>query len=132
MAHDLHTEERRLLSTLTELESAHHHYQIKIDEVTADIDAHKQDLNGIRDELLDEFLTEHLSPLMISYVIKTDLTNQIVLDLSPIVGGELEYDKMQVAMGWPDMDNVPLFYVFSYLGKGVPWSTNETAFYEVE
>lgn len=131
MAHDLHTRERDLLASLTELESEASRHRIAIQVLDARILSAKLELNGVREDILDEFLSEYLSSRLIAYEIKVSENSEILLNLTPVNGGELEFDKIKNTMNWHDMSNVPLFYVLSYLEKGIPWSTDSVLQYDI-
>jgi hypothetical protein len=128
---ELHKEERTLLASLTQLESEASFHTQQLQMLQEEIDAAKLALNGIRSELLDNFLFENLETQGITYVATTDDDGEILLNVSPIAGKELEYEKFKAGISWADMSAVPLFYVLAYLGKGVPWTTTETTLYNV-
>lgn len=132
MAHDLHTKERDLLASLTQLESEASSHSVELQILNSKILSIKADLNGIRHELLDEFLAEHLTSRLIAYEIKVLPEEGTLLNITPIVGGELEYDKLKSQINWHDMSNIPLFHILSYLEQGIPWSDGNTYQYNIE
>ena len=125
MSEELQNTERDLLLALTETEAEARIHRTQLETLEEEIAAIKQDLNGIREELLEEFLDTHLSPLLITWVIKSSDNGEITLDLAPAAGGELEYEKLRSGISWQDMDNLPLFYLLTYLGEGVPWTNTD-------
>ncbi len=114
-----------MLTRLAGLEAEAGGHRIKLDDLNDQIEATKIQLNGIRTDLLDEFLAEYLEPKLITYIINTAPNGEIQLNLSPMAGGELAFDRLKSQLGWQDMSTVPLFYVLAYLGVGTPWTTTE-------
>lgn len=127
----LQSEERALLTRLTELESEAGGYRSKLESTEIEINSVKTSLNGVRHDILDEFLTEKLAVRFIAYVIKANPSGEITLSLSPMAGGELEFDRLKSSITWADMSNVPLFHVLAYLSEGTPWTTNDLRAYAV-
>jgi hypothetical protein len=125
----LHAEERTLLTRLGEKESEASGYRINLNNLEEEVDSIRTELNGIRRELLDNFLFDNLGPKLITYTINFSTLGEITLALAPIAGGELEFDRLKSQLGWPNMGTVPLFYILAYLRKGTPWTTTDLTAY---
>ncbi len=117
----LKTEEARLLALLLTKENEASRLLLAYEEAQRQLDVIRLDLEDIREKLLKEFLDEHLTSLSLSYTIKTDITGEALLSIIPLDDGQLEFDKLKSSLNITDTNNIPLFSIIAYLGKGLPY-----------
>lgn len=120
MSENLKKKEEKLLASLSDLEAEASGYRQNLQFADLKVAAVKQDLDGVRLNLIDDFLFENIASRFLTYTIKQN-NGHTTVAISPQSGGELEFDKMRTSLNWPDMSNIPLFYVLNYIGKGVPF-----------
>src|SRR5215212_8515060 len=104
----LQTDERQLLNTLAELEASASVHSTELQKLDQDIFAVKLELEGVREEILDSYLDENLTPLLLTYVIKKE-DGKTLIAVAPIAGGEVNFSKLQSSLKNIDMDNIPIF-----------------------
>lgn len=82
--------------------------------------AMEMELSGVRSEIMEEFLSQHLNERALSYTFFED-AGEYFVEVIANEGGEEEYEAIRKFANLIDLNRLPLFYLISYIGEGLPF-----------
>lgn len=114
--------ESELLESLSELYAERDRLRLSLEEVDREVIAAEQDLRGLREEALESFLSDKLSPINVGFTLYEE-EDELLVGIFPEAGGEAEYESLVASLNWDDLSALPVIYLLQALGEGMPWES---------